>query len=83
MLAIARALVGQPRLLLLDEPTNHLDRHAMRRLLDNLADLPGRPTIIVATHDEGLAAGMDRIYAIRDRRLSRVAIARPALSLAV
>jgi len=73
MLAIARALLGAPKILILDEPTNHLDQVAVRALLENLDALPASPTILVATHDEALAAWMGQIYRIGDRRISRVA----------
>jgi ABC-type bacteriocin/lantibiotic exporter with double-glycine peptidase domain len=69
LLAIARALIGGPKILLLDEPTNHLDRSAVKRLLDNLETMPARPTVVIATHDRGLAAAMSRVYAVRDGRV--------------
>jgi ABC-2 type transport system ATP-binding protein len=51
-LAIARALLGQPRLLLLDEPTNGLDPRGMREvreLIRSLA-LTDRITVLISTH---------------------------------
>jgi len=51
-LAIARALLGKPRLLLLDEPTNGLDPRGMREvreLIRSLA-LTDQITVLVSTH---------------------------------
>jgi len=50
--ALARALVTQPRLLLLDEPTNHLDIEAIQWLEDQLLQFRGG--ILFITHDRSL-----------------------------
>jgi ATP-binding cassette subfamily B protein len=48
-LAIARALLGNPRLLLLDEATSHLDAESERIIQNNLKTiLKGRTSIIIA-----------------------------------
>lgn len=64
LLAIARALIGRPRVLLLDEPFNQLDYQWRRRLHDHLLDLwrsTGVTTVMVS-HDleEALSLG-DRV----------------------
>lgn len=49
-LALARALVGRPRLLVLDEVTSALDEETERRICRNIASMPDRPTILAVTH---------------------------------
>jgi len=69
--ALARALVGEPDLLLADEPTGNLDPHTaetIHTLLRRLNVERGL-TAIVVTHNEGLAATMDRLMHLREGRL--------------
>jgi len=72
-LAVARALLGDPRLLILDEPTTHLDGAAVAEFRSVLADLLCRPTVITITHDEELARQADRVVYLRDGRLCQSA----------
>ena len=70
-MAIARALVNQPSLVLCDEPTGNLDSRnaaALMELLDRL-NAAGF-TIVVITHDTGVAAHAHRVVAISDGLLS-------------
>lgn len=55
--AIARALVHQPSLLLGDEPTGNLDQQTGEKVLSLLFDLQreSKSTLILVTHDEGVA----------------------------
>jgi ABC-type lipoprotein export system ATPase subunit len=71
--AIARALLGSPRLLLCDEPTGNLDTvntDSVLALFDELAR--GGLTLVVITHDEGVAAHARRVVRIVDGHLTEV-----------
>jgi putative ABC transport system ATP-binding protein/lipoprotein-releasing system ATP-binding protein len=62
--AVARALVTQPKLLLADEPTGQLDHPTAQQLFDVLlASLEGTETaLIVATHDQSVAERMKTVW---------------------
>jgi ABC-type multidrug transport system fused ATPase/permease subunit len=49
-IAIARAIATRQPVLLLDEPTNGLDPRAERAVLDAIARLRGKRTVILVTH---------------------------------
>ena len=68
--AIARAIAARPPLLLADEPTGNLDTRSGREVMDILWDLhaEGR-TIILITHDEGIASSAQRIVRIQDGKV--------------
>jgi len=68
LVALARALINEPRLLLADEPTGAVDSATGALLLDRLFDHSGayRPTILLVTHDPAVAARADRIVTMRD-----------------
>ena len=68
--AIARAIVGNPRLLLADEPTGALDTASGVQIMDIFRRLSQRGiTIIMITHELGIAQCADKIYHILDGRL--------------
>ncbi|MGC2374151.1 MAG: ABC transporter ATP-binding protein [Solirubrobacteraceae bacterium] len=70
--AIARALVNRPKLLLADEPTGNLDSKRTRDVLGLLRAIcheQGIPGLLV-THDVEAIGFVDRVYSLRDGRLT-------------
>lgn len=68
-LALARALVREPRLLLLDEPTHGLDPATAREVLRTFLSLRGQCTIVLVTHDLDLVRQADIAYLLHDGRI--------------
>jgi putative ABC transport system ATP-binding protein len=70
--AIARALANTPRLLLADEPTGNLDSKRSREILGMLAEIghEHQMPVLLVTHDPQATAFVDRVYTLRDGRLS-------------
>ena len=80
--AIARALSVDPHVILADEPTGNLDSTTGSEIVEMLAGLAADrgTTVIVATHDAGLAARAQRRLAIRDGRLEAAVLSAAANS---
>jgi putative ABC transport system ATP-binding protein len=74
LVALARALVRQPRLILADEPTGNLDPSTGERIVRALAELPGdgMTSVVMVTHDHELATLLDHRYLLADGRLGLV-----------
>ena len=70
--AVARALVGGPRILFADEPTGALDSLAAEQTMQALtrAARSAGAALIIITHDPRTAAYADREVIVRDGRLS-------------
>jgi ATP-binding cassette subfamily B protein len=68
-LAIARALLGQPRLLILDEPTNHLDQDSLRHLMQTLKQLNPPPAILIISHNLSVMHEAQHVYQLQAGRL--------------
>ena len=69
--AIARALANQPTILLADEPTGALDQQTGRQVMNLFHDLNEEGnTIIMITHDIGIARHARRIVRLLDGKLS-------------
>ena len=73
--AVARALVNDPAVILADEPTANLDSTTGASLISLLQELHRERgvTIVCATHDHAMLAASQRICAIKDGRIERVA----------
>src|SRR5262249_34915439 len=70
-IALARALVHDPRLVVCDEPTSNLDRatgHSVMELLQNVARSPDR-ALVVVTHDPRIFEFADRVARMDDGRI--------------
>ncbi len=69
-LAIARALANEPTLLLADEPTGALDSEGGQEVIELLSRLHGGgQTIVLVTHDAGVAEAAGRVVRMRDGRM--------------
>jgi putative ABC transport system ATP-binding protein len=65
--AIARALAGRPRLVWADEPTGNLDSEMASSVMDLLCELHAEGlTLVLVTHDPGVAARADRLITVKD-----------------
>ncbi|MEQ1826395.1 MAG: ABC transporter ATP-binding protein [Pirellula sp.] len=66
--AIARALVMSPAILLADEPTGALDSANSKLVIELFRELVAalNQTLVIVTHDPGVAQAADRIIRMRD-----------------
>jgi len=71
--SIARALALRPDIILADEPTGNLDKKNSRQVIALLRDSAKEysQTIVMVTHDEGIAGGCDRRIYIEDGQVIR------------
>lgn len=71
--AIARALITQPQIILADEPTGALDSKTSVEVMQILKDLNAQGmTIVVVTHESGVAYQARRIVHIKDGQIERI-----------
>ena len=70
--AVAIALANHPKLLLADEPTGELDTATAQTIYDLLRELNRQLglTMIIVSHDPGIARHVDRVVAVRDGKLA-------------
>ncbi|MFW2554037.1 ABC transporter ATP-binding protein [Aliarcobacter butzleri] len=69
--AIARALINRPKVIIADEPTGNLDSKNSLNVFEIFKKLSeGGTTIIVATHDKDLAKFANKIYEVKDGKIS-------------
>jgi predicted ABC-type transport system involved in lysophospholipase L1 biosynthesis ATPase subunit len=73
--AIARALANRPQVVLADEPTGNLDDDSATMVIELLESLPAEHgcTLVVVTHNRGLAARATRLVTLAGGRLREVA----------
>jgi ABC-type lipoprotein export system ATPase subunit len=71
-IAISIALANRPSLLLADEPTGELDTVTAQSIYDLLRDLNKRLglTMVIVSHDPGIAKHVDRVVQVRDGKLA-------------
>ena len=71
--AIARALITQPQIILADEPTGALDSQTSLEVIEILKDLHKQGlTIVVVTHESGVAYRTEKIVHIMDGVIERI-----------
>lgn len=80
--ALARAIVKNPDLLLCDEPTGALDSQTSIQVLKILKDFHRiyHKTVIIITHNAGVAVIADRVFHIKDGGISRIDVNENPLS---
>ena len=71
--AIARALINSPQIILADEPTGNLDTESTNQAYELFRKINSEleTTMLIVTHDSGLAARCDRVIKMKDGRVER------------
>ncbi|MFC1884851.1 ABC transporter ATP-binding protein [Thermodesulfobacteriota bacterium] len=69
--AVARALVNNPKVILADEPTGQLDRNNSQQIMDNFEKIveDGKTSVVVVTHDPQVAARCNRVCTLVDGKI--------------
>ncbi|KQL52935.1 peptide ABC transporter ATP-binding protein [Heyndrickxia shackletonii] len=77
--SIGRALISNPAIMLADEPTGNLDSKNSKEIIDLLKmfNKTLNQTLLVITHDEGIALQADRVISIEDGKIAKDEVIRP------
>lgn len=70
LVAIARALAGEPRILLLDEATSHIDSETEQVVQRALAQLRSKVTVVAIAHRLSTVRDADRIVVLHHGRVA-------------
>jgi ABC-type lipoprotein export system ATPase subunit len=66
-IAVARALINNPKVIFADEPTANLDTESSKMILDIFSDLHAKgQTIVMVTHEEEYSRAADRVIVMKD-----------------
>lgn len=71
-LAIARALIHEPKLLILDEATSNLDPEAQDAIVETVEHLKSRMAVLAVAHQEKLVRVADQVLRLSEGRLSKL-----------
>lgn len=71
-MAIARALVRDPKLLILDEATTSLDPENEAAVCEALKKLQGEITILAISHQQALVNMANMVYRVQDRTIKKL-----------
>ena len=71
---VARALVVDPKIIFADEPTGNLDSHTSEEVMSLMQQVvrEQKRTLVMVTHDAHLAEYADRVFHIRDGKISKI-----------
>jgi ATP-binding cassette subfamily B protein len=69
-LAIARALIGTPKLIVLDEPTSAVDGRTEKLIRRTLSELRGRVTVVIISHRIETTAQCDLLLVLSNGRIA-------------
>ncbi len=71
-LAIARAVLANPKILILDEATSNLDTESEKLIQSSMATLMKNRTCFVIAHRLSTIAGADRIVVLEDGKITEI-----------
>ena len=69
LVALARALITQPKILLMDEPTSAMDMQTEIMFTKRLATIAKDRTVIIVTHRPSLLSVVDRVVVLDNQKI--------------